>query len=402
MIQRPGSGGLRRVLPLALMVSLAGIVVAACMEDDILDPELLEDPEDAVIYFPARGEAWERREPSEAGFSPVLLEEAIDYAVANETDVPTDLRAYLEGRSEGREHQEVIGAVKERGSINGMVLHRGYIVAEWGDTNRVDMVFSVTKSFLATLVGLATDRGLIAALGARVADSVDDGGYESDQNASITWEHALRQTSEWEGELWGKPDTADRREGADRELQAPGMFWEYNDVRVNRTALSATRVWGRSLADVLEREIMTPIGASRSWRWHGYRNSMVEIGDQEVESVSGGGHWGGGLWISTRDLARFGLLYLRRGVWRDEQLVSEEWIDAATTPGELNPGYGHMWWLNTGAELWPSVAEESFGARGGGANLLWIDPGNELVVVVRWIQPGIEDGLLEKVMAAAG
>ena len=402
MMRRDWSNGVFwHALPMALTVLVAGLLGSACMEGDMLDPELLEDPEDAVIYFPDRGNVWQRREPAEAGFSPVLLEEAIDYAVMNETDIPTDLRAYLESRSTGRDDQEITGSVKDRGSMNGLVLHRGYVVAEWGDTSHVDMAFSITKSFLSTVIGLAVDRGLIPDLEGRVADTVDDGGYDSEQNAPITWLHSLRQTSEWGGELWGKADTADRREGVDRELQIPGTFWEYNDVRVNRTALSAARVWERSLADVLDREIMTPIGASRSWRWHGYRNSMVEIGGGEVESVSGGGHWGGGLWISSRDLARFGLLYLRCGVWREEQLLSEEWIDAATTPGELNPTYGHMWWLNTDGELWPSAAEESFGARGGGANLLWIDRALDLVVVVRWIQPGAEDGFLEKIIAAA-
>ncbi len=391
----------RSTLPMALMVLVAGFVVSACMEDEMLDPELLEDPEDAIIYFPSRGDEWERREPAEAGFDPILLEEAIDFATANETDLPTDLRAYLESRAEGREDQEITGPVKDRGSMNGLVLHRGYIVAEWGDTNQVDMAFSVTKSFLATVIGVAADRGLIADLHERVAATVDDGGYVSEQNASITWHHSLRQTSEWEGELWGKADTADRREGVDRELHEPGAFWEYNDVRVNRTALSAARVWKRALSDVLDLEIMTPISASRSWRWHGYRDSKFEIDGVEIESVSGGGHWGGGLWISSRDLARFGLLFLRRGIWREEQLVSEEWIDAATTPGELSPTYGYMWWLNTAGELWPSVAEESFGARGGGANLLWIDPTRELIVVIRWIQPDAEDGFLEKVIAAA-
>ena len=390
-------------LPVALTVLVAGVVVSGCMEDEILDPELLEDPEDAIIYFPGRGDAWERREPAEAGFSPLLLEEAIDYAMANETKVPTDLRVYLESRSEGRDDQEITGPVKDRGSMNGLVLHRGYLVAEWGDTDQVDMVFSVTKSFLSTLIGLAADRNLIADLNDPVATTVGDGGYDSKQNAPITWYHSLRQTSEWEGKLWGKADTADRREGIDRELQEPGTFWEYNDVRVNRTALSAARVWEQGLADVLDREIMTPIGASRSWRWHGYRDSTVEIGGQEVESVSGGGHWGGGLWISSRDLARFGLLYLRRGLWREERLLSEEWIDVATTASnELNPTYGHMWWLNTAGELWPSASEDSYGSLGSGSNLLLIDPVLELVLVVRWIESGAEDDFIEKIIAAAG
>lgn len=401
MTRRQRCNGVQRTLSVALLVLAAGLTAGACMEDEMLDPELLEGPEDAVIYFPGRGDVWERREPAEAGFSPRLLERAIDYAVANETEIPTDLRAYLESLSEGRDGQEIIGAVKDRGSMNGLVLHRGYIVAEWGDTNGVDMAFGITESFLSTLIGVAVDRGLIGALEGRVADTVTDGGYDSEHNALVTWEHSLRQTSEWEGELWDKSDVADRGAGRDRQSQAPGTVWEPNGTRVNRTALSAARVWELSLSDVLDREIMTPIGASRSWRWHGYRNSTVDIGGRQIESVSGGGRWGGGLWISSRDLARFGLLYLRRGIWREEQLLSEEWIDAATAPDELNPSYGHMWWLNTDGELWPSAGEESFGARDGDGNLLWIDPALDLVVVVRWLQSGAEDDFLEKVIAAA-
>ncbi|MFQ5638951.1 MAG: hypothetical protein ACE5IR_13280 [bacterium] len=53
-------------------------------------------------------------------------------------------------------------------------------------------------------------------------------------------------------------------------------------------------------------------------QWHGYRNSDVIINAQTMKSVSGGGHWGGGMWISTRDMARFGYLFLRRGKWQDQ------------------------------------------------------------------------------------
>lgn len=384
----------------AATVLALGLSVAACMDNDMLAPELLESPEEGMIYFPGRGVAWEVREPATEGFDPALLEAAVDYAIANETETPVDLKAYLESRFEGLPDQQIIGPMKDRGRINGLIVRRGYIVAEWGDTQRVDMVFSVTKSFLATTVGVALDRGLIGALNDPVALTVDDGGYASEQNAPITWHHSLRQTSEWEGDLWGKPDTADRREGRDRQLSAPGTFWEYNDVRVNRLALSAARVWNEPLPEVLSREIMTPIGASRAWRWHGYRSSTVDIGGNQVESVSGGGHWGGGLWISTRDLARLGVLYARRGMWRDQQLLSEDWIAAALTPGDLNPTYGYMWWLNTDQALWPSAPAESFAARGGGDNLLWIDPSRELVVAVRWIQRGTQDGLLAAILAA--
>ncbi len=383
---------------LALFVLLGHV---ACMENEMVAPEEIEDPDVYGTYFPGRGPNWQEKTARDLGWDETALAEAVQYAITNESDIPTDLRGYLESRFDGLPDQEILGPLKERGKASGMILHRGYIVAEWGDTSRTDVTFSVTKSFLATTIGLALDRGLIRSVDDLVAEYVDDGGYRSAHNAAITWRHTLQQTSEWEGTLWDKPDTADRREGRDRTLQAPGMFWEYNDVRVNRAALSAARVWGEALPDVLDREVMTPIGASRSWRWHGYRNSTVEIADQEVESVAGGGHWGGGMWINTRDMARLGLLYLRGGMWREDQILSAEFIDGARTPSELNPTYGFMWWLNTDGALWPSAPHESFAARGGGDNMIWIDPSHELVVVVRWIQRGTQDGLLQRILAAA-
>lgn len=399
----------RRWLPVArsslralLAVSLVASLFGCAQDEQIVAPELLEDTADAEIYFPGRAERWESREPEEAGFDPALLQSAIDFAVANDADTPTDLRGYLESRFGDLPDQQILGPMKDRGPMAGMIIHKGYIVAEWGDTERVDMAFSVTKSFLATTIGLALDRELIADVDDPVGALVDDGGYDSEHNAQITWHQTLRQTSEWEGTLWDKPDTADRREGRDRQLRTPGTFWEYNDVRVNRAALSALRVWGIALPDVLDREIMSRIGASRSWRWHGYRNSYIELDGERTQSVSGGGHWGGGMWISTRDLGRFGYLYLRQGMWRGTQLLSQRWVRRATVPDELNPSYGYMWWLNTDGELWPSAPESSFAAQGGGDHLVWVDPEHDLVVVVRWIQRGSQDGLLGRILAALG
>lgn len=397
----PGVRRSTRSRPAATAAALLLVAVAGCEGNDIVAPELLEDVAGAVTYYPSRQE-WESRPPAEVGMDPAALDAAVAFARDNEADTPTDLRAYLESRFEGLPDQQILGPTKERGPMSGVVVKDGYLVAEWGDTERVDMTFSVTKSFLSTVVGLAVDRGLIGGVHDPIAETVRDGGYDSPQNAPITWHMALRQTAEWEGTLWDKPDTADRREGRDRELQAPGTFWEYNDVRVNRLALSALRVWGEPLPDVLEREIMSPIGASRSWRWHGYRNSHVTIDGTEMESVSGGGHWGGGMWISTRDLARFGYLFLRRGLWRDKQLISEQWVDMATAPGDVNPTYGYMWWINAGGELWPAAPEEAYAARGGGDNLVYVDPVHDLVVVVRWIQRGTEADFIRHVLAAAG
>ena len=92
---------------------------------------------------------------------------------------------------------------------------------------------------------------------------------------------------------------------------------------------------------------MDPIGASHDWRWVPYDNSQVEINGKTVGSVSGGTRWGGGLWINSLDLARFGLLVLNHGRWNTKQLVPAQWFKDAVTPSEHGPDYGYLWWLNT-------------------------------------------------------
>jgi CubicO group peptidase (beta-lactamase class C family) len=341
-------------------------------------------------YFPGPGDDWERRRPVEVGMDSAALSAAVDFAVRNESPFGHDLRAYLEERLlTSGPHGEIVGPMKDRGDPNGLILRGGYIVAEWGDTDRVDMTFSITKSYLSTTGGLAWDAGLIHDLEDPVVDYLRPGEgrelFEPSHNASITWHHLLTQTSEWEGTLWGKPDVADRRRGQDRELEEPGTFWEYNDVRVNLAAYGLLRVHGRGLPEVLRDLVMDPIGASDDWRWHGYRTSWVSVGGQRVQSVSGGGHWGGGMWINSRDQARFGYLFLRRGRWGDEQILSDEWVELATTPSEIRPQYGYMWWLNSERLMWEDLPESSFAALGAGTNAIWIDPEDDLVVVARWI-----------------
>ena len=138
----------------------------------------------------------------------------------------------------------------------------------------------------------------------------------------------------------------------------------------------------------------------QDWQWHGYRNSFVEIDGRRIQSVSGGGHWGGGVFIHARDQARLGLLMLRRGSWGDRQLIAESWIARSTTPAALNPQYGFLWWLNTGRQRYPSAPAAGYSANGAGGNLTWIDPTSDLVVVARWIDPAAIDGLIGRLMTA--
>lgn len=365
-------------------------------------------------YFPERHD-WQTRSPAEAGFDEAALDEAVEFAVASESDAPRDLALNHELTFAREPFGRRIGPTTVRGALSGIVVRGGFLVKEWGPTEKVDMTFSVSKTFLSTTVGLLYDDGLIASVDDRVGPYMPtDELFGSEHNRTITWDHLLRQTSDWQGELFGKPDWADRPVGdhpfeyPDRPMHEPGTHYKYNDVRVNLLALAALEVVREPLPVVLRYRIMDPIGASNRWRWHGYENSWVMIDGRKLQSVSGGGHWGGGMHLSARDLARFGLLYLRMGNWNGRQLISEEWIGMARTPGAVNPGYGHMnWFLNHPVERdgesvksVPAAPDSAVTFRGAGSNIVYVDWENDLVVVVRWIEGGAVAPFLGKVLAA--
>jgi CubicO group peptidase (beta-lactamase class C family) len=342
-------------------------------------------------YFPSEDD-WQEKPASEFGTD---LSEAIEFAKNNEYSESRDLRqAILKGFMREPYH-ELLGPTKRRGGPAGIILKNGYIIGKWGDLDRVDMTFSVTKSFLSTTALLALDKGLINNVDERVEKYVWDDTFEGEHNSQITWKHLLQQNSDWSGQLWGGFDWADRPSSEEtidqwraRKLYTPGTHYKYNDVRVNVLAYSLLNVFRKPLPKILKEEIMDPIGASTTWRWYGYENSWVTIDGLKMQSVSGGGHSGGGMFINTKDMARFGLLFMNNGNWNGEQLLSEELIQDALVPSEPNPNYGYMWWLNSeGDRNWQNIPKKVFYAAGFGGNFIIIDREKELVIVTRWLEP---------------
>jgi CubicO group peptidase (beta-lactamase class C family) len=203
-------------------------------------------------YYPP-ADKWDRHSPEQEQLDPQKLKAAIDFALANESKSPRDLELD-HYQTFGREpFGEAIGPFAERGGASGVMLRGGYIVAEWGDPARVDMTFSVTKSFLSATVGMALDRKLIRDLRDPVRDYAaptlaydpnrrfDQGDkfsqsrmvdlFATEHNRKITWDDLLRQTSDWEGTLWGKPDWADRPDRdantwLNRPRNEPGAVYE--------------------------------------------------------------------------------------------------------------------------------------------------------------------------------
>ena len=363
-------------------------------------------------YVPTPRE-WESKPPAELGLREDGLAAAIAYHRAHESAWPRDFITESDryiGVADEPADSEVLGPVRPRKDPNGLLLRGGYLVAEWGDTQRVDMSFSIAKSYLAVLAGVAHARGLIRDIDEPMAATAIDEDFASAHNRAITWRHMLTQTSEWQGTLWGKTDSIDHnrdvgkselgyaQKGQARSLERPGTFYEYNDVRVNRLSYSLLQRFRRSLPDVLRTAIMDPIGATSEWLWHGYRNSWVDLDGHRMPSVPGGSHWGGGLWMSSRDHARFALLVSRQGAWRGQRLLDAKWCTEMRKPSAVNPQYGLLWWLNTGCMQLPSAPESCYAARGAGSNVIWIDPEHDLIAVVRWIDKASVDGFVKLVL----
>lgn len=183
-------------------------------------------------------------------------------------------------------------------------------------------------------------------------------------------------------------------------MEEPGQINEYNDVRVNLLAYSLLNVWRKPLPFVLKEHLMDPIKASTTWRWYGYDNAFINMDGVMVQSVSGGGHHGGGIFMSTTDMARFGLLFLRNGKWNDQQIISDTWIKMATEPSTALKDYGYLWWLNS-TKKWKNIPNNVFWAAGYGGNYIIVDRENDLVIVLRWVNNKVED-VLDQVYLSLG
>ena len=163
------------------------------------------------------------------------------------------------------------GPVHARGPQSGVVRQHGADVLAWGEPGRADLTFSVAKSYLALLAGVAQRDGLLPDEDEPVVARLPGIGFDSKHNRGVTWTHLLTQTSEWEGHCFDLPDTVDRwrqvahdprraagPKGGARPLQSPGSYWEYNDVRINQLALALLHLFRRPLPEVFLEQLLRP------------------------------------------------------------------------------------------------------------------------------------------------
>jgi len=306
------------------------------------------------------------------------------------------------------------GPVHSRGGVSGVIRLRGEEVAAWGEPDRADLTFSVAKTYLALLAGIAHARGMLEPA-ARVSEQLPGIGFDSPHNRAVTWEHLLTQTSEWEGLCFGMPDQVEHyrrvahdpnppggKKGEKRPLRAPGTYWEYNDVRINQLSLALLQLFRKPLPQVFLEEVLRPLGGGNDFRWEGYDDAWVEIDGRRMQSVPGGTHWGAGVSIGARDQARVGQMLLDGGQHAGQQLIPAEWVSRMQQPCAIAPFYGWLTWLNRDGRLFPDASRASWFMVGAGGNYVWIDPERHLVAVVRWIDSAHANGFVKRVMQPLG
>jgi CubicO group peptidase (beta-lactamase class C family) len=307
----------------------------------------------------------------------------------------------------------LFGPVHKRGGSSGVIWQHGVEVAAWGTPTRADQTFSVAKTCLALLAGVAQRRGLLPDVDQPVAEQLAGIGFDTPHNAPITWRHLLEQTSEWEGRCFGLPDQVDRwrsvshdprpaggPKGGGRPLQIPGSYWEYNDVRINQLALALLHLFRQPLQDVMRSELLEPLGAQDEFKWEGYDDAWITLDERRLPSVPGGTHWGGGISISARDLARLGQLMLDGGRFQGSVLLQTDWIERMGTRCSIAPFYGWLVWLNAEGRLSKHASHDSMFMQGAGGHMVWVDPDLNAVVVTRWLEPTHQARFIELAASA--
>lgn len=333
----------RAASPIALMALVLVLVLAlgACASD--------RPPSSLGEYSPQSpfpGAEWTHADPATSGFSQDELDKAIDYA-------------------------------KHSGSTSGMIVQHGLVVAEWGDVARKSNLHSARKSFVSALIGIAVARGQIHlddTLEQLGIDDTEPSLSQTEKQATVRMLLEARSgvyhptVYETTGMIASKPP---------RYSHDPGTFWYYNNWDFNTVGAIYEKATGQRIYDALKTEIADPIG-------------MQDYRPSDGSYVSG---WPDTRYpaypfnLSTRDFARFGLLYLHNGRWRDWQIVPAEWVAESTRSwsNTTTGGYGYMWWTSTPASgpRTPKMAllRPTFWADGHLGQYAVVVPSLDLVVV---------------------
>ena len=255
-----------------------------------------------------------------------------------------------------------------------LVIRNGYIVSEtyFGafTQDTPHQLYSVTKSFIATLIGIAIDKGAIDRTDHRILDFFPEDTIENlDQykqaitlenlltmRAGLDWQEgdpaymALAQSPDWVKFMLDKP-----------MVQPPGTWFNYCSGCSHLLSAILEQTTGMNTLDFAKQNLFQPLGITNvTW-------------DTDAQGIPIGG-WG--LQLTPRDMAKLGYLYLYNGIWERDQIVSGDWVNRATqthTETDSELGYGYQWWT------YPSLS--GYAALGMGGQTVFVIPRSDLVIV---------------------
>lgn len=300
---------------------------------------------------------------------------------------PSDYGLSEEGLEEAAAYSESIGGLCLVVIRDGRLVFERYYNESDADT--MHPVWSIAKSYTATLTGIALRRGELSSVDMPVAELVPE--LQGTDKETITVKDVLSQETGLHYNLvtdntWSILTQDQTAEALSYGVDAPpGTQWHYNNhgVQLMHPLLKAAtgmdpeqyaidQLWGP-----LDMKLAGPLEERTHWNRDGAGNPTMYM------NVS----------ASCRDLARLGYLYLNHGQWKDQQILDPEFVDAALTPQALNPVYGWLWWLNgegpgissTDEPLTPTLFENApddlFGAHGLGQNFIDVVPSTRTVYV---------------------
>lgn len=270
-----------------------------------------------------------------------------------------------EGIATARAHADSLG-VKA-----AMLIHRGAIVTAWGRTRELAPIASIRKSLFSALIGIAVAEGEIDTTATMADLGIDDTPplTRAEKRARVadllTTSSGIYHEAAGESPQNWKPE---------RGSAAPGTQWYYNNWDFNALGTIYEQETGTRVYEALDAQLAGPIGMEDyDPGWGSYR---LHPDRSEHPSYP--------LWMTARDMARFGLLYLQEGRWRDRQVVPAEWVAASRrihidVPYEPVAGYGLSWWIPSG----PLRAYGTYLASGAGSQTIMIVPDLDVVFVLR-------------------
>jgi CubicO group peptidase (beta-lactamase class C family) len=335
--------------------------------------------EKQALIFPS--EAWQRAAPESQGFDTDKLRKALNYLHANSNGAGTD---------------EMV------------IVRNGYLIWEGPDANNVHEIYSCTKTFTSTVLGLLVKEGILTVddYANKYLPSLDD---QYPEYAKIRFSHLATMTSGYNSIIsdgWKFYET-DRSKHHEHVLSyttpGPPLFpagtsFKYHDPAVHILGYILTKAAGQSLEQIFRKRIANKIGMKQfSWSNYGYRAGMLFNNPAGTPGSNQGG-----IHSCARDLARYGLLYLNNGNWNGKQILEPSFIKRATStqvPAEmktkyfdLTGRYGFFWWTNgemaNGKRPWHSAPPKTYAAHGAGRNFIFVVPEWSLVIVRLSPAPG--------------